>query len=120
LLVDGNVDRVSGGEELVVPLRADAVDFVLEKQAGAFGLRYLGDNAKQVVVSGRFEVATMRFDDGKKYPLGLDLSITHSVLAKKVRSAHFEPVEVMGVVGHAHLVGLAIPNSDLTGCFCHG
>ena len=53
----------------------------------------------------------MRLDDGQLKARVFHLAIGPAELSQQIRPAHLEPDEVVGVVHHAHLVGLRITHA---------
>src|SRR5439155_11315155 len=72
-----------------------------------------------VVVPRRRAVGALRFDHRQREPLALHLTIAPSVRAQQIGAADFEPDEIVGVVGHTHLVGIGIADAKTRGGLRH-
>jgi hypothetical protein len=117
IFVDGNMMRCSGGQKIPILL---AVDLVLEVDARAIGHCCSCGYLQQVVVVGGFDVLAMSVNNGEKQRLAFELSVAHAFLSQVIGSTDLEPREVVGIVDHSHLVGLAVSNAELAGRFGHG
>jgi hypothetical protein len=70
-------------------------------------------NPQEVVIASRRTVANPHVDHREPHPLRLQIPIADPELAHVVRPGCLAPNEIMGVVGHPHLIGFGVADSKL-------
>src|SRR6266704_1713851 len=105
LVSEGDERGLARGEQVVRPC---PLDRVAEGDAPGRELAHPAANPHQVVVAGGGAVADVDFGDGEVDALLLELLVGQPRLAHQLGAGAVEPDEVVGVVDHAHLVGLGI------------
>ncbi len=100
-----------------IPFGADLTsgfvgDFVIEADGGSFDLADPDLYLNPVVIGDLAFVSSMDFDDGEKNTALFELLIGEASVSAPGASGLFEPIEVVRVVGVAHLVGLAVADAD--------
>src|SRR5207249_2374655 len=88
------------------------LDRVAEGDAPGRELAHPAADPHQVVVAGGGAVADVDFGDGEVDALLLELLVGKPRLAHQLGAGAVEPDEVVGVVDHAHLVGLGIIDAE--------
>jgi len=83
-------------------------DSIIEYQARTSNVRKLGFNLNQVIIASGLRVTANDFRHGKMKSLGFDVAVGQPQFAQEFGSALFEPAQIVGVIDHAHLVGVAI------------
>src|SRR6266566_1060595 len=105
LVSEGDQRGLARGEQVVRPR---PLDRVAEGDAPGRELAHPAADPHQVVVAGGGAVADVDLGDGKVDALLLELLVSEPRLAHQLGAGAVEPDEVVGVVDHAHLVGLGI------------
>ena len=115
--IDQHVKRLTNGNGRLVR----TCDLVAEPESSSREFRDPCANEQFVFVSSRVPVPAARFgDDQEQAGLAFHVAVRETAVIAVLTPAHFEPNEVIRVVGHSHLVGLGITHlharlGDLTG-----
>src|SRR2546422_4527904 len=97
------------GEQLARPR---PLDRVAERHASGRELAHPATDLYQVVVPGGGPVTHADFGDGEVHALLLELFVGQPRLAHQLGARAVDPDQVVGVVDHAHLVGLGIVDAQ--------
>src|SRR5438876_1879669 len=97
------------GEQLARPR---PLDRVAQRHASGRELAHPATDLYQVVVPGGGPVTHADFGDGEEDALLLELFVGQPRLAHQLGAGAIEPDQVVGVVDHAHLVGLGIVDAQ--------
>src|SRR5262245_59559946 len=103
---------VAGGRQ---PAGRAHTEFVVESDAYGCEKCGAGVDFELVVVPRRRQVAAECLDHGQLDALLLHVPVGPAVMAQPVGAAHFEPDQIVRVVGHTHLVGVGIAHAHSTG-----
>src|SRR6266513_81014 len=109
LVSEGDERGLARGEQVVRPC---PLDRVAEGDAPGRELAHPAANPHQVVVAGGGAVADVDFGDGEVDALLLELLVGQPRLAHQLGAGAIEPDQIVGVVDHAHLVGLGIVDAQ--------
>jgi len=104
-MIDAGVFSRTGGEDQLVGL---AADLVFKKQRDPAELNQRRGDLDNIVVARRLGIAAGDFGHRKVEARGFDIRVGYADLAQKLRAAAFEPAQIIGVVDHAHLIGVAV------------
>jgi molybdopterin converting factor subunit 1 len=102
-------------------LPAVAGELVIEAEKSPVGLSYGDFDGDLLVIMSRVQITAVRFDNRQQYAvLALHVLVPKTGGFTHFRTPHLHPDEVVGVVHHAHLVGLGIANPDVRSVSQHG
>ena len=108
--------RPAGRQRGAVSLQADAV---MEPHRHGAERFEGGLDPEQVVVEGRFAVTALHLGHREEDSLPFRLVVGNARLAHELGPADLEPTEIVGVIGDAHLVRVAV-DDPVGGDVLHG
>lgn len=74
----------------------------------------------QIVIINRPAIGNVKADDDEKGAIAFHLGVGKPTGAKKLGAGDFKPCDVVGVVGYAHGVALAVADADIGGAGADG
>lgn len=86
--------------------------FVFEFDGGPAHFSDSNPDNNVIVIDDFPSVSHPNFDNRQEEPLLLEAFVSESVSPAPVSSRHFEPIEVIRIVGVAHLVGFTVAHAD--------